>query len=116
MIRGLGRERGFQTLICMAILLVNMLIVLQAISTLGERNELGEFQFTAQIIPREYFVCMILSLLFGLGSMWFIKFPDPQARWGARLFCSLLIPAFLLLFTLNMKIFSWTAMLQTILS
>ncbi|WP_306143559.1 hypothetical protein [Roseibium sp. MMSF_3412] len=116
LIRGLGRERGFQTFICVVILFANVLIASLAISTLGDPDETGDFRFTAQAIPIEYYLYLALSMGFGLVSMWSIRFPDPQGRWGARLFCSLLVPAFLLLFTLNMKIFSWAGMLETILS
>lgn len=115
MIRGLGCERGFQTFICVAILLANVLIVFQAISSLGELDDAGDFRFTAQAIPVEYYLYLALSLGFGLVSMWFIRFPDPQGRWGARVFCSLLLPVFLLLFTLNMNVFSWAAVVETFL-
>ncbi|WP_422038992.1 hypothetical protein [Roseibium sp.] len=115
MIKGLGRERGLQTLISIAILAVNLWISFQAISTLGDTDEFGDFRFTAETIPVEYYLYLVSSWVFGCVSMWAIRFPDPQGRWGARLFCALLIPAFLLLFTVNMKIFSWASMLETIL-
>ncbi|GAB4512696.1 MAG: hypothetical protein Tsb0019_09580 [Roseibium sp.] len=51
MIKGLGREKGFQTLFATIILIVNCVIVFYAVSTLGEQDEIGTFRFTAEVVP-----------------------------------------------------------------
>ena len=113
-IKGLGRENGYMTFICVVIFFENAYFLLEAFSTLGENDENGKFRITAEVIPLEYYLYLVLSLVFGVVSMWFIRYRDHQARWGARVFCSLLLPGFLLLYTLNMKIFSWNAFKDTV--
>jgi hypothetical protein len=43
-----------------------------------------------------------------------IQYEDFQTRWGARAFCSLLVPAFFVFYILNMEIFSWDSFLETV--
>lgn len=114
MIRGLGREKGFQTAVAILILIVNFMIVFYAVSTLGEQDSSGTFRFTAKVIPLKYYLYLGLSLAFGGISTLFIRYPEHHSRWGARGLASLLLPAFLLLFTLNMKIFSWDSFWSTV--
>lgn len=114
MIKGLGREKGWQTAIATVITLVNLVIVFQAVSTLGEQDAAGQFRFTAEVFPPAYFGWLAVSLAFGGLSMWLIRYPEPQSRWGARVFASLLLPGLLLLFTLNARLFSWDAFLAAV--
>lgn len=114
MIKGLGREKGFQTAIPAIILLINIAIVFYAISTLGTKDENGKFRFTAEVIPLNYYLLLALSLSFGAISMWSINYSEAQSRWGARMLASLMVPAFLLLYTLNMSIFSWESFWATV--
>jgi len=116
MIKGLGREKGIQTAIAAVILMVNSLIVFQAISQLGEKDADGRFRFTAEVIPADYYLLLALSLGFGSGSMWLIRYEETQSRWGARLMAGMLMPLFLLLYTLNLKIFSWDHLQKLLVS
>ena len=114
MIKGLGQEKGFQTFIATMVFVINFVIVTYAISLLGEKNSAGNFAFTATHFSLNYYLLLALSLVFGLSSMKLIRYREVQSRWGARLFCSLMMPAFLLLFTLNARIFSWDDLLAKV--
>lgn len=114
MIRRLERQKGFQTIVCIAIMLVNAIFVSNALSTLGTEESRSVFDVKVDVIPREYYIWLGMSLLFGMFSMWLIRYREAQSRWGARFFASLLLPAYLLLFTLNLQIFSWESFLETV--
>ena len=110
----MGREDGFQTFKSVLVLIINLSIVVKAISLLGARDPDGHFRFAAEVLPASYYLCLLLSLAFGLVSKRFMNYRQPQSRWGARFFASLLLPAFLLLFTLNSRVFSWEKFVETV--
>ncbi|MBO6510808.1 MAG: hypothetical protein JJ866_04820 [Roseibium sp.] len=114
MLSRLKKKKGFQTGVCVAIMLVNAILVSNALSTLGNEESRSVFDVRVAEIPRVYYHWLGLSLVFGVASMWLIRYREPQSRWGARFFASLLLPAFLLLFTLNTKLFSWQSFLETV--
>ena len=75
-IKGLGRENGYMTFICVVIFFVNAYFLLEAFSTLGENDENGKFRITAEVIPLEYYLYLVLSLVLSDNSLRFDRTTD----------------------------------------
>ena len=91
--KGLGKDPTYQTSLCVGIAIIGWLMLLYALSELGVRDESSRFIFSNEEVGALFYGLCAATVLWGIVSSFFIRYPDSNTRWGARIFVGLL-PAF----------------------
>ncbi|MDA7948430.1 MAG: hypothetical protein MPJ78_13270 [Hyphomicrobiaceae bacterium] len=85
--KGFGKDKSNQTTILTVSLIVNFLLVLYAVSTLGARDASGQFRFSEESITTDYYVLSGVTVLACAIGAALTKYDDFGTRWAARFFC-----------------------------